>query len=366
MKNLLVVIAMTIGVIVQSQTDWNYVSHINSSLVITDKYTGYYHYFEELGSHGFVYYLKKSIDGMSTFSTIRSNSGMFACCTLDAIYFCDNDIGFFAELDQGSSMVYRTVNGGLTWQNLGLGGFFSNRLYFLNQDFGFLSFKLPPGTSLLLRYDYGNDTIIMNTPDYDLSAFTTKIYFLDTATGFIITTNNLNHGVILKTTDSGDNWYEVNINENNTFRDIYFVSDSTGFVIGSNGLILKTNNIGENWIEVSINYSETLNSISFFDAFNGYIVGGNGLILKSSDGGNLWNSVDFVNSDSLIYTKSVGTEACYVLSGNGNLYRNFNLTETNEISNNKINVSPNPFNKDIKIEIKPDYRNIKIEGAKFD
>ena len=362
MRNLLFIFALLIWTTAQAMPDWYYVTYVNSSLFITDRYTGYYHYDEKLGSHGAIYYLRKSTDGMNTFSTIRSNYGMWGCCTLDAIYFCDKDTGFIAELDKGISYVYRTINGGLTWQNLYFYGIWDNRLYFLNKDFGFISFGLGPfGSSILQRYENGNDTIIMNTPDYDLAASKTKIYFLNLTTGFIVTKNYLNQGVILKTINSGDNWYEVDIYDNNLFKDICFISDSTGFVIGTNGLILKTNNIGENWIEVSTNYSETLNSISFSDTYNGYIVGDNGLILKSSDGGNFWNIIDFINSDNLIYTKSVGNEDCYVLSENGYLYRNFILTEINDDNAiDNIVIAPVPANDYFKIILPPEIQDFTV------
>lgn len=128
-------------------------------------------------------------------------------------------------------------------------------------------------------------------------------FFIDDNTGWIVGSD----GLILNTSNSGNNWNRQNSGTTGTLKSVQFINQSTGWICGENGLILVTGNGGNNWTEVSSGTSENLNDIHFADNNTGYIVGNNETILKSIDGGLSWiilqtgfsydlYSIDFLDS----------------------------------------------------------------------
>ena len=92
-------------------------------------------------------------------------------------------------------------------------------------------------------------------------------------------------------------WYQQNSGTNKNLYAVQFTDANNGFVVGDSGIILRTTDAGNNW---EIQPSETtlpLNDISFVDENKGWIVGGgygvNGIILNTTDGGETWmNQLD--------------------------------------------------------------------------
>lgn len=125
-----------------------------------------------------------------------------------------------------------------------------------------------------------------------------SIYFLNRDTGFCADGDIL----IYKTTNGGHDWnafygtsWPLTVNRN--LRDIWFTTDSTGFVCGGknygNGVLFKTENSGNYW---SFNeYSHEYRGICFQDDRNG-IMCGYGSLLYTTDGGTSFNPIDNKNS----------------------------------------------------------------------
>jgi photosystem II stability/assembly factor-like uncharacterized protein len=137
-----------------------------------------------------------------------------------------------------------------------------------------------------------------------------------------ITTDN---GTFLKSTDKGLTWIEVTFNNNESIRDLYFISqnnilaagnngkalrfngtiwqnqntgtnntlnkigfnNSNAFIVGDSGTVLKQQN--NTWVSIPCPVNVNLNSINFKDSLTGYIVTDWGFILKTNNGGNNWN-----------------------------------------------------------------------------
>lgn len=70
--------------------------------------------------------------------------------------------------------------------------------------------------------------------------------------------------------------------------DVFFVSPSTGWVVGLYGTILKTTNAGFTWSPQASNTTAPLTSVYFLDTSTGWVVGSDGVVLKTTDGGNTW------------------------------------------------------------------------------
>jgi photosystem II stability/assembly factor-like uncharacterized protein len=139
-------------------------------------------------------------------------------------------------------------------------------------------------------------------------------FFIDDSTGWIVGSD----GFIKKTTNSGIDWIQQNSGTNLILKSVQFADKNTGWICGESGLILKTTDSGINWFSLTSGTTEHLVAVDFFDSEIGYIVGFSGTILKTTNGGLVWtglasgtnidlNSVDFVNP---LAGYAVGGEYC--------------------------------------------------------
>jgi len=117
--------------------------------------------------------------------------------SIKSIYFIDEQNGFAGSY--GS--IYRTSNGGNTWQPTTATGDFFVKIQFCNTKVGY-------------------------------------------AAGYF--------GKVLKTTDGGTTWNKVlnenfQFNERSNFNALYFINENIGYVIGNKGYMVKTNDGGVNW-----------------------------------------------------------------------------------------------------------------------
>jgi photosystem II stability/assembly factor-like uncharacterized protein len=143
-------------------------------------------------------------------------------------------------------------------------------------------------------------TILQPDKHYNLRA----IHFIDNQTGFASSYD----GKIIKTTDAGSTWDELETNTTVPLYGIDFINSTIGFVVGGksscggNGcipigaVILKTTDGGETWKEVTLNLNDKigLKSVQFINNLVGFAVG-NSSILKTIDGGDTWEQTKINN-----------------------------------------------------------------------
>lgn len=163
----------------------------------------------------------------------------------------------------------------------------------------------------------GNSSLILSQW-FELSSGTNEIinsvFFLDESIGWAVGNN-----VVLKTTDSGDNWTQIQLSGNN--NSVFFTNNYIGWVCNSDGKILKTTDGGNNWV---INYSLEnleLTSISFLDENIGIAAGYNRTILVTSDGGENWDERLSHSYDHLLKTYIYSADLMFVIGGNGLVYK---------------------------------------------
>ena len=277
-----------------------------------------------------------------------------ACYSIGGeMFFIDANIGFIAEICQSYASIYKTVNGGQTWTDTGFNGMVGLAMYFLDENNGYYAFH-PGGNNK--SYFRKNSSNMFETYKYIFSNLSskTKIKFINDSTGFIICRDTLNNAVILKTNDCGSNWSEKILLNNNFFQDIYFISDSVGFVIETNGYILKTDDCGDNWKIIDSNTSNSLISIDFANDHIGYIVGNNGEVLKTQDQGLTWDSEVFINTSNLIYVRAFNNGNVYINDINGNLYGSNIKTKPS------IKIYPNPAKDVINLQLPSTAKNYNI------
>jgi hypothetical protein len=90
-------------------------------------------------------------------------------------------------------------------------------------------------------------------------------------------------GIIMKTTNGGMSWGGFSFDK--TVRSVHFVNSTSGYAAGNYGTIFKTTDTGNNWSQLNSGVTENLAHIWFTDASTGYAVGENGVILKTTNGG---------------------------------------------------------------------------------
>lgn len=212
------------------------------------------------------------------------------------IQFIDENHGWIMASD---SLVFRTEDGGINWQQIRINNIWPlNDLTFINKDKGFLlsgyynqaNLDVDPWTAgeLFKTNDGGLTWLKADSGDTKYSS----IFFLNDQIGFM-SVHNLNIGrMLLKTTDSGNNW--DTLSNSFVWDQIYFTDEQNGIAIG--GYFLgKTTDGGLNWeIKTEINtpsLSSKLKSIYPNDQ-NLFIVGTEGNILRSNDFGENWNRLN--------------------------------------------------------------------------
>lgn len=96
-------------------------------------------------------------------------------------------------------------------------------------------------------------------------------------------------GVILHTTDGGENW-EEQLSLTSDLSDVDFVDQNSGWAVGRDGIIRHTANGGLNWGTQNSPLDGRLESVCFIDENNGWVVSSSnwGEIIHTTNGGNTW------------------------------------------------------------------------------
>ncbi|KAK3283823.1 hypothetical protein CYMTET_8499 [Cymbomonas tetramitiformis] len=100
---------------------------------------------------------------------------------------------------------------------------------------------------------------------------------------------------IIRSTDGGNTWVHQNSRTRSmAFKAVYFVNESTGYVVGYNegdmlsGRILYTDDAGETWQYQYYQPNHVMNTIVFISDYEGWAAGGQGVFIHTTDGGVTW------------------------------------------------------------------------------
>jgi len=201
--------------------------------------------------------------------------------------FINEHVGF-AGNDSG---VYITYSGGETWDRI----LASEVSSLITDPFWHFISSIVAGSENTFWAIAGDGRIIKFTNEgawekteleTDLPLY--KILFTDENTGWIAGGYqkrwNPFEKILFKTEDGGESWFEID----NPYQlvDIYFKDKQYGWAVGRDslhkGVILETTNGGEDWIVQVDSLSAPLNAFDYRDGFM-WAVGENGLILKMYD-----------------------------------------------------------------------------------
>ena len=231
-----------------------------------------------VGENGTI--LKTTDSGLNWFSQVSPSQEFFSAC-----YFQDENSGWIVG---NNGVLLRTSNGGGNWNVFPIGtSSFLNDIFFISSDRGWIS----GGDELLRTTDSGLTWNVI----YQHSL--KKVFFIDDSIGWAINEGPTFNTSVVYTSNGGFNWdTKLSSSSSGTaYRAIYFVDEEKGWTVGEDGLILMTSDAGENWVDQSVNINNYyFLDVEFDDSEVGWTVGQNGKIFKTTNGG-----VSFIKENKL-------------------------------------------------------------------
>ncbi|MBL0107283.1 MAG: hypothetical protein IPP52_08365 [Ignavibacteria bacterium] len=130
----------------------------------------------------------------------------------------------------------------------------------------------------------------------------------------------------MKSTDGGNEWFDLTTGTSFNLKDIHFTDGNTGFVSGNGGTLIKTTNAGSTWTTVSTGVSNSLNSIDFRNS-TGMIVGNSGTILISTNSGTSWLLQNGITEINLNGVSMPSDNIWYITGDSATVLRTTTLAE---------------------------------------
>ncbi len=151
-----------------------------------------------------------------------------------------------------------------------------------------------------------------NMHPYKLENTDFQNIFFKSNYGWIVGSN----GIILFSSDGGENWQQQNSQTENQLNSIYFINENYGWVVGKSGTFLKTIDGGSTWASQFTGFDNDFYRVQFVDSTIGFI-SGKDIIIKTTNSGSNWfpiinkadyfygmhwlnENVGFVGKDTLI------------------------------------------------------------------
>ena len=247
-----------------------------SDIWFVDNMNGWAKVFDYYGGYPTVYWLVRTANGGNTWQEVSKppDSAFYA------ITFIDSLTGFSG----GENAVYRTIDGGESWQAQAIYSevhFGLMDIYFIDEQHGWAvggsSDEFDMG--IILNTINGGETWQVNDHPSGLTGL--GVYFTDTLHGYAVGSNPpIFSGVIKVTNDGGENW-DTHYLDCSWLNDVVFTNDSTGWVVGDYGFLWYTEDWGSTWESVETGTNAHLNRIIFVENGSvGYIFGEDNTLLK--------------------------------------------------------------------------------------
>lgn len=233
----------------------------------------------------------QTIDGGATWTTISVRAFEAGTVSSASTYWAreSNSFRFHQSTNYGVDWFDKTID---AFQMVG-GGF--TRLWavdFVDTLNGWVvgsTLITNPGNSFVARTTNGGQNwqrITEGLPSEPL-----KLSFINRSTGWIIGREEL----IWKTTDSGFTWRQQRSGPIYTFWGVSFPDSLHGYVTGAQppqgpGVILKSTNGGEQWTDVTPPGIPGLGTVQFVDSLYGW-TSGTSVFLRTTNGGLTWSTL---------------------------------------------------------------------------
>ncbi|MFH6768148.1 YCF48-related protein [Gaetbulibacter aquiaggeris] len=244
--------------------NWSYISSVNHFTYCS----GFYFVNENIGysigggtnsPSGDVF---KTTDGGNTWSQLN----IYVDEGLSSVFFIDENVGFISG-GFNQKKVMKTINGGSTWTQVESISF--GQIQFINNQIGYAHRVGYSNGRMYKTTDGGNTWNISIEVDEEINAF----HFVNENNGYFVG----DQGLIYKTNDGGTNWEELEI-PYEWYTKVNFYSKNVGYIADEDGKLYKTENGGLNWKYLTQQY--TINSIELIND-KIYTAGTNGKIYRS-------------------------------------------------------------------------------------
>lgn len=152
----------------------------------------------------------------------------------------------------------------------------------------------------LIRWLGGSEGLMLNSTDGGQNYFQVQAQFNesisdmsfspDGQTGYAVGANS----TYANSTDGGLNWNVQFLGTGLNLNAITWApgSSSLGWIVGDGGTIYYTLNAGQNWVLQDSMTTENLHGVCFSDDMSGWAVGDHGTIVGTIDAGNTWEKWD--------------------------------------------------------------------------
>lgn len=267
--------------------------------------------------------LLATADGGTSFSRRTAIPGTLAAGTTGAnaedVFFTSPTVGFAATHAPGTGKLYRTVDGGFTWNPVATGAFHS--IWFADANTGY---AVGDGNLLQATIDGGGTwnprpltgaspstltsircvgltcllstaegTRLIRTTDggltgTDVSPSSHKVFAAAFASPTRVVAAGEN-GTTVVSNDAGATFSPVGGGITGPFNRLVATSASVAFAPGGHGSLAKTVDAGQSWSDVGVATSGSVVDVSFPDPNNGFALDDSGTLLKSANGGGSWS-----------------------------------------------------------------------------
>lgn len=281
---------------------------------------------------------------------------------LRSIEFINDSIGFCGSLD---SSFYKSTDGGETWTDIAQ--------TITPRPHGICGLSAPTKDVIYGCGIWSSPAFIIKSTDrgatwtsIDMSAYANslvEIHFINADTGFVSGMSNpiTKGGVILYTKNGGLTW-EIKYQTNRAQDYVWKIQSPNGknyyasiesFPTSGNVRMVQSVDSGKTWATKIVKTKYTyVQTIGFIDTLRGW-TGGDNVLYETKDGGTTWNSITLGTSYNRFFRTNDSTA---FLSGT-HLYKYNKDSISTSIGNIKsddihsLTISPNPFTSSLKIDV---------------
>ena len=217
------------------------------------------------------------------------------------VFFADSRAGYALGTTNDAAVVFKTTDGGTTWQNVYQTSVPLNGLYFLKADTGFV---IGGSGTILYTSDAGKSwTLLKGGMDEDWSAITSD----SRGTLFIVG----KHAAVIKSLDNGKNWISCHLPGSVDLTNVASLPSGMLFVLGRDRLFTSSDS-GVTWSTHGPYKWDALFGLAFASEKAGFLA--SGLLFQTDNGGDTLKFIPISQSEHVtqVTTMKIGT---YVVAG---------------------------------------------------